>query len=197
MFVLTVDQQSSRVDGDRVPEALDLLAPIPTLRAFERSVGDEFQGILTRADAVVAALITLQRSGNWHIGVGLGTINTPLPPHARAADGPALRSARAAVEEAKRARAATFTAADEALGQACATAQALWRVMAVILAGRTERQWQISALAERASGVAIAKGEGISPQSVSSILRAGHHREITEARAALVHLLQPWEENHA
>lgn len=195
MFVLTVDQQSSRSEGDRVPEALELLAPIPTLRGFERSVGDEFQGILTSAKAVVAALITLQRSGNWHVGVGLGAVHTPLPLHARAADGPALRSAREAVEEAKRARAATFIAADEALGQACANAQALWRVMAVILGGRTDRQWQISEQAQSQSGVAIAKAEAISPQSVSSILRAGHHREITEARAALVQLLQPWEED--
>ncbi|MDO5726963.1 MAG: hypothetical protein Q4Q03_03455 [Bowdeniella nasicola] len=194
MFVLTADQRSSRTSPNRVPEALTLLRDVTTVCPFERTIGDEFQGILTRADALVTSLITLTRSGGWHIGVGLGTVDTPIAATARTADGPALRAARIAVDEAKKAGSAVFRTEDRTGTQASMQAQAMWRLMATILSARTDRQWHISALADSASGVEIAKAEQVSPQAISRVLRAAHHREISEARAALITLLQPWQE---
>ena len=50
MFVLTVDQRGSRRDIDRVDAILTALATVQTVRAFERTAGDEIQ------EAVWAAL---------------------------------------------------------------------------------------------------------------------------------------------
>ena len=44
--VLTVDQRNSRTSDDRVPATLAALARLPTLRPFQRTAGDEFQGVL-------------------------------------------------------------------------------------------------------------------------------------------------------
>ena len=68
VVVLTVDQDGSRDGTDQVPAALDALAPVATRLAFERTVGDEFQGVLDDAASVVAALERLLRAGMWNIG---------------------------------------------------------------------------------------------------------------------------------
>ena len=46
MFALTIDQHRSRTGEDLVPALLDGLAPVPTVLPFERTVGDEVQGLL-------------------------------------------------------------------------------------------------------------------------------------------------------
>ena len=65
MFVLTADQKRSRRRGDRVPEALAALeSTLGTAAAsgvalpFERTVGDEIQGVLHSPAAVVRSLMT-------------------------------------------------------------------------------------------------------------------------------------------
>ncbi|MDO4898745.1 MAG: hypothetical protein Q3965_05485 [Rothia sp. (in: high G+C Gram-positive bacteria)] len=44
----------------------------------------------------------LARQGTWHIGIGAGHINQPLPSEARAGSGQAYYNARSAVERAKK-----------------------------------------------------------------------------------------------
>ena len=51
MFVMTVDQRGSRTGPDMVPQTLDRLAEILTgdrapVAGFERTAGDEIQGVL-------------------------------------------------------------------------------------------------------------------------------------------------------
>src|SRR3954465_5649121 len=101
VVVLTVDQDGSRKGPDQVPAALAALAGVPALLAFERTVGDEFQGVLDDPAAVVAALEALLRSGEWNIGIGSGGAETAPPRQARAGRGPAYLSAREAVTRAK------------------------------------------------------------------------------------------------
>ncbi|MCW2701062.1 MAG: uncharacterized protein JWQ45_2597, partial [Blastococcus sp.] len=74
---------------------------VPTLLAFERTAGDEFQGVLAEADDVVDTVLELVRLGGWSIGVGAGPVQTPLPASTRAGAGPAFLSARRAVDAAK------------------------------------------------------------------------------------------------
>jgi hypothetical protein len=100
-IVLTVDQQSSRRNVDRVPHALRLLARVPVLRPFERTAGDEFQGVLDDATAVVDATVTLIRDRLWSIGIGCGPVEGPLPTMTRAGRGPAFLAARQAIDAAK------------------------------------------------------------------------------------------------
>ncbi len=51
--MLTVDQRGSRRGTDRVPRAIALLSGVPTVLRFERTAGDEFQGVLDDPAAVV------------------------------------------------------------------------------------------------------------------------------------------------
>src|SRR3954452_22627063 len=98
-YVLTVDQRASRTSPDRVPDVLRRLnAAVPTVLGFERTAGDEFQGVLAEADDVVEVVLQLVRSGDWSIGVGAGPVQTPLPPSTRAGAGAAFLSARRAVD---------------------------------------------------------------------------------------------------
>src|SRR4051812_11342574 len=101
-FVLTIDQRGSRRGPDRVADVLPRLNDtVATVLPFERTAGDEFQGVLAEADAVVDAVLELVRLGGWSIGVGAGPVQTPLPASTRAGAGPAFLSARRAVDAAK------------------------------------------------------------------------------------------------
>ena len=72
MLVMTVDQRGSRTAPDRVPALLEALRGIPVRAPFERTVGDEVQGVPQDADAVWSALRVMTREGDWHIGIGGG-----------------------------------------------------------------------------------------------------------------------------
>lgn len=110
MIVLTVDQRGSTYAADRVPEILAELADLTRGREgvvvpFERTVGDEVQGILRggRAGAGLAVDLVLQllRDQGWSIGIGVGAVDGPLPAVSREARGFAFYRARDAVERAK------------------------------------------------------------------------------------------------
>ena len=75
MIVLTIDQEGSRRGADRVPELLDQLASVQTVAGFERTVGDEVQGLLKDAKAACAAICLTMRMGGWHIGIGIGQVD--------------------------------------------------------------------------------------------------------------------------
>src|SRR5262245_55945206 len=95
MFVLTVDQRHSRRSPDRVPAALAALArDHHPVRAFERTVGDEFQGVLDDPAEVVSVVLALVRDGDWYVGIGAGCVEEPMPASTREARGPAFVMAR-------------------------------------------------------------------------------------------------------
>ncbi len=102
MYVITADQVDSRREADRVPEALTLLAEIRPSRAqpFERTAGDEIQGVTSDPADVLAVLGSLIRAERWRVGIGIGPVDLPLPASPRAGRGPAFIAARVAVREA-------------------------------------------------------------------------------------------------
>src|SRR6478609_1106493 len=111
MFVLTVDRRGSTGHRDRVPDVLArlevLLVDRPGLVVpFDRTVGDELQGVLDDPATVVDVVLDLLRDGGWSVGVGAGTVDEPLPAVSREASGEAFVRAREAVDQAK-SRAAT------------------------------------------------------------------------------------------
>lgn len=110
MIVLTIDQRGSTYADDRVPEILAELADLTRGRdgvvvRFERTVGDEVQGILApgRGGAQLAVDLTLHllRDQGWSVGIGVGQVEGPLPAVSREARGFAFYRARDAVERAK------------------------------------------------------------------------------------------------
>jgi hypothetical protein len=101
MFVLTIDQRGSTSDVDRVPELLAELSALSSAGRFERSVGDEVQGVLERPADVVDVALHALRGGRWYVGIGVGAVDLPLPASPREGSGPAFVAARLAVDRAK------------------------------------------------------------------------------------------------
>jgi hypothetical protein len=152
VVVLTVDQDGSRAGADLVPTALESLGSLATRLAFERTVGDELQGVLDDPAAVVTGLERLLRAGVWNIGIGIGAVETPLPDHARAGRGPAYLSAREAVTAAKSSpwhvRALAADAADDRADRVRALESAVW-LWAALLGRRTTRGWEVADLVDQ------------------------------------------------
>lgn len=101
MYVMTIDQRGSSTDADRVPGLLAELSTLSTAGRFERSVGDEVQGVVERQDEVVEIALHALRSGRWYVGIGVGPVDLPLPASPREGSGPAFVAARLAVDRAK------------------------------------------------------------------------------------------------
>jgi len=184
--VLTIDQDDSRRGSDQVPAALESLRDVPTRLAFERTVGDEFQGVLDDPRGVVLALETLLRSGEWNIGIGIGEVESPLPDHARAGRGPAYLAAREAVTHAK---SSPWHVRAVGAGEGVrALESAVW-LWAALLSRRTPRGWQVADLVDEGLTYDEAATRiGISQSAVSQRAAAAGIAEGRRARE-LVHYL--------
>lgn len=172
-YVLTVDQRASRRTPDRVADALrELNATVAAVLPFERTAGDEFQGLLADPEAVVDVVLRLVRLGGWSIGVGAGPVQVPLPATTRAGAGAAFLSARRAVDAAKQ-RAARLAVRGADPVEA-ADAQAVLSALAVVVDRRSDQAWEALALVESGRTQAQAAADlGISRQAVGQRLAAG------------------------
>jgi hypothetical protein len=187
-YVMTVDQRGSRRSPDRVPGVLSALAGVPTVLRFERTAGDEFQGVLDDPAVVVDVVRRLVRDGGWSVGVGAGPVQTPLPGSTRAGAGAAFIAARAAVEAAKR-RPVRVAVRGVATDPA-ADAQAVLTALAVLVERRSDQAWEAIGLVEAGRTQAEAAAElGISRQAVGQRLAAGLwevERDLCPAAARLL-----------
>ncbi len=188
-FVLTVDQQGSRRSADRVGGLLPRLnRDVRPVLNFERTAGDEFQGVLDDAATVVDVVLRLVRDGGWSIGVGAGPVQTPLPTSTRAAAGPAFLCARRAVDAAKQRpqRVAVRGIAPADAGDA----QAVLSALAAVVDRRSEQAWE--AIAEVSAGRTQAQAAaalGITRQAVGQRLAAGQWELERELRPTAARLL--------
>jgi hypothetical protein len=173
MFVLTVDQRHSRRTADRVEALLrDLAARAPELaRPFERTAGDEVQAVVARPEVVVDLALMLVRDRAWSVGIGVGSVDEPLPASTRAGSGPAFNLARAAVTAAKtRSTGLAVAGADEAAARRAQTALDL---VAALLQRRTDRGVEAAALARQGlTQLEVARRLGVTKQAVSQRLQA-------------------------
>lgn len=208
MIVLTVDQRGSTYAADRVPEVLTELQRL-TLRSeallvpFERTVGDEVQGILAvgRAGAQLAVDISLHllRDQGWSVGIGVGSVEGPLPAVSREARGFAFYRARDAVERAKTRGRGTSVAVEgppptAARPDLAAEVEALLRLLAAIRARRTPQGWEVAdtlaSLEDRPGRQRlVAQSLKVSEQAVSQRVRAALWQEEEAARPVVVRLL--------
>src|SRR5699024_10346554 len=101
MFVMTIDQQGSRTSADAVPGVLAALEPVAAVVGFARTIGDEVQGVLADPLAVAEAVRRVAVDSDWHIGIGIGEVERPLPETTVEARGEAFYAARQAVEAAQ------------------------------------------------------------------------------------------------
>lgn len=199
MYVLTIDQRGSTTDVDRVPgliAELRHLTPAP----FERSVGDELQGVVEHADDVVEIALHALRRGHWYIGIGIGTVHLTPGGSPREGSGSGFVAARKAVELAKgSAGQVPLSVVSGSIGRgremppqakegAMTTthAQAVLRLIGRVVQQRTEAQWRIVDRLRALQGTdgghgsqkRVAQDLGITEQSVSrALLRSGWQEE--------------------
>ena len=188
-YVLTVDQRASRRGPDRVADALRLLeGTVPVLLGFERTAGDEFQGVLGDPAGVVDVALRLVRMGGWSIGVGAGPVQTPLPDSTRAGAGQAFLAARRAVDAAK--QRPFRLAVRGAVPPEAADAQAVLSALAGLVDRRSEQAWAAIELVEEGRTQSDAAGAlGISRQAVGQRLAAGMWELEKELRPTAARLL--------
>jgi hypothetical protein len=188
-FVLTVDQRASRRNEDHVADMLRRLnSTVPSVLRFERTAGDEFQGVLADPVQVVDVVLQLVRAGGWSIGVGAGPMHTPLPDSTRAGSGPAFLYARRAVEAAK--QRPVRLAVRGAVPPDAGDAQAVLTALAVLVDRRSEHAWEAIALVGAGRTQAEAAVElGISRQAVGQRLSAGLWELERELRPTAARLL--------
>lgn len=173
--VLTLDQRRSQAGDDAVPGLLATLGrdlPEPPLRPFQRTAGDEVQGVVDGVDTAVEVVARALRAGAWYIGVGIGDVAQPLPDETRAGRGDAFVAAREAVTRAKSDvhRLAVVARPERAEAEHLETVLGLW---AGLLERRTPGGWEVHDLL--ASGLSYGgAGErlGISQSAVSQRVRA-------------------------
>ena len=205
MYVLTIDQRGSTSDIDRVPvliAELRHLTPVP----FERSVGDELQGVVEQAADVVDIALHALRSGRWYVGIGIGSVHLAAGRSPREGSGSGFVAARKAVELAKgaagqvplsvvagtmaRERGTKQPVQEDAI--ASANAQAVLRLLGRVVQQRTAAQWRVvdrlRALhgeGRHGSQKQVARDLGITEQSVSrAVLRSGWQEEWAARPAA-------------
>jgi hypothetical protein len=190
MFVLTVDQVRSRERVDLVGPTLDTLATLPTRLPFTRTVGDEFQGALENAPSVVDAILTLMRNGKWHIGLGIGAVEEPLPEDPRSARGPAFLAARTAVDRAKQEPTHVSVVAEGPGALDAEDVEVVLQLLATLRSRRTDQGWEAADLMSASgSRTEVAAQLGVSRQAVGQRLQAAAWTVEQRARATLVRLL--------
>jgi hypothetical protein len=198
MFVVVADQMGSRSGSDRVPAALAALGDLRSALPFERTAGDEIQGLLAEPGAVVAAVHRLTRLGEWRLGIGAGEVETPIPESTRAARGPAYLAARAAITAARTSpsdlalalppdvRGEAYRELIDAGGDA---ETALWLLRSV-LARRSEEGWELMELLEQGlTNARAAERLGISPSAVSQRLARAARPEVERGSRLATRLL--------
>jgi len=192
VYVLTIDQRASSTTEDLVPDLLGSLnrrrAPDGLLRRFERTAGDEVQGILSTASAVVDVVADLLRADAWSVGLGVGEVDEPLPRSTRAARGTAFLHAREAVTRAKSDPHQISVVGDDAY-RAEQAETVLW-LIELLLRRRTAAGWEVAdLLADGMTRGEIAKRLGISPSAVSQRAQVAALVEEQRARVLATALL--------
>ena len=190
---MTVDQRGSQRGEDLIEDLLgrlaDALPAAAIVRPFERTAGDELQGLLAGADHAVRTALNLVRDGSWSVGLGLGQVREPIPVSVRSATGPAFVHAREAVLRAKSSpRHVAICGPDS---QAAGDAEALLALLAAIVQRRSRLGWEVADLV--ATGITqqeAAARLGVSPQAVSQRLHAGLWQEQRRAEPVAARLLE-------
>ena len=154
MYVVTADQRDSRSNADLVPAAIAHVSNrggTGLTLSPERTAGDEIQFAIADAQALLAIVLDLTRTGTWSVGVGAGGIESPLPTSVRAARGEAFLNARDAVDRAKKAPTRVAITASHGGDDAEALVRLLielrdrrspegWEVYDLLAAGHSQRE---------------------------------------------------------
>lgn len=194
MYVITADQIDSRHSRDLVESTIATLDDALGRRFAlppDRTAGDELQVLTEYAAAALDTVLLLARSGAWSIGVGIGSVDEPLPEDTRAASGGAFYSARDAIDTAKTRQDHFALVVESGRHRRSADVEPLVALMLLQRARRSAEGWELAdLLAGGMTQRAAASVLGISPQAVSKRAAAAGLRVDDAAHDALVRLLE-------
>jgi hypothetical protein len=134
----------------------------------------------------------LERTREWSVGIGCGTVREPLPSTARAATGPAFFAARDAVDAAKKraTRVAVRSGLDADAGRA-SDVEAMVDLLITVRSRRSAAGWELYDLMEQGLTQRDAAARlGISEPAVSSRARAAGIHPEAAAVPAISRLMQ-------
>ncbi|MHA7145241.1 hypothetical protein ACX80U_11035 [Arthrobacter sp. TmT3-37] len=191
-YVLTINQRDSREAGDLVGDLLRVLRRLPTVIPFQRSVGDEVQGVVDAASTAVDAALQAIRYRRWHVGIGVGGLTPPVPERLVDAQGYGLVYARRAVDRARKTGERIPLAVEGPDGGIAAEAEAVLRLLGQIVYTRTDAEWAVLDLmtpGARGQQKYVAQELGITTQAVSRAVVRSHWMEEWATRPAAARLL--------
>jgi len=172
-----LDQRHSRAGHDLVePWLRDMEdASLAFLLPFERTAGDEMEALIDDPATLTEVVLRALRTSTWWIGIGIGSVDQPLPASVRQSQGTAFVLARQAIQEAKaRPERVRALAQDRDAGDL----EAALLLMGVLFSRRHVPESPVNRL--RQSGltiVQIAEQLGITKQAVSQQLRVSRTEE--------------------
>lgn len=192
LFVVTINQRDSREVGDLVPELLREFRFVDTVVPFQRSVGDELQGVVGSAKVAVDVALKAIRFRRWHVGIGVGEVHSPPPERITDAEGYGLVYSRRAVNRAQKTGERIPLAVEGPDSEVAAEAEAVLRLLGQIVYTRTEAEWNVLDLltpGARGQQKLIAQELGITTQAVSKAVIRSHWVEEWATRPAAARLL--------
>jgi len=174
---ILLDQRQSRGGYDLVePWLRDMEDPsLAFLLPFERTAGDEMEALIDDAATLTEVVLRALRTSAWWIGVGIGSVEQPLPESVRQSQGSAFVLARQAIQEAKAQPGRIRVLAE---GRDAGDLEAALLLMGVLFSRRHNPDSPVNRL--RKSGltiVQIAGQLGITKQAVSQQLRVSRTEE--------------------
>ncbi|MGV0109350.1 hypothetical protein [Arthrobacter sp. CP30] len=191
-YVLTINQRDSRDVGDMVGDLLRALRYLPTVVPFQRTVGDEVQGVVEDATTAVDAALRALRYRRWHVGLGVGGLTPPLPERIVDGQGYGLVYARRAVNRAMKTGERIPLAVEGPDAGIAAEAEAVLRLLGQIVHTRTDAEWAVLDLltpGARGQQKYVAQELGITAQAVSRAVVRSHWMEEWATRPAAARLL--------
>ncbi|EEH63376.1 hypothetical protein HMPREF0044_1300 [Gleimia coleocanis DSM 15436] len=191
MYVITADQKkSTKTKVDLVPKALQELKIIKTVLPFERTVGDEIQGVIKDSEEALKAIKIIVAMGEWHCGLGVGNANLNNATKTTEATGEAFVKARHAVEEAKKHYLGLAVQSD-AKTTTVSQLEALLRTKAILVSGRSQRQKEIIEKREAlASANEVAEKLKLSKGTISKSLRTSNWEVETSTDSLALSLME-------
>jgi hypothetical protein len=197
MFVITADQIDSRVSEDRVGAERDRIqAAHGAMLALpaDRTAGDELQVLTDDAGTALALALELTRSRDFHVGIGVGPVRSPLPASTREASGPAFFAARDAATRAKRSDtrlAVHWQREPQGSSERAEDAEALLALLLILRERRSAAGWELFDLLAAGHTQAEAAAQlGISAPAASARARAANIRAELAALPGLTRLLE-------
>lgn len=194
LAAVLLDQRHSRTAGDVIDEWLTSFSSDPTISLvlpFERTAGDEMEGLVSDPVSLTAVILRALEARNWWIGIGIGDVVTPLPMSVRSSQGSAFVLGRRAIELAKR-RPRSGPVQPVRVLAARGDPGDLETALTLMgtLFGRPGSEGS-EAVKLRAAGLTIAQIAqrlGVSKQAVSQQLLAAHWTERQSGRGLVEHL---------